>query len=511
MAVMSSSKPASRLRVAIYARQSVHEEQGIKQQLDACENEAKRRGWFVVGRPYDDDATSGSFNRGPMTNWAKMLKAFDAGEFDAVLVNDVDRLTRSLTDVLEVRPPKRDIRILTVRGGIDTDDSTGDFLLKQLVLLAEREVKLKAQRALDYAVVRRTLGHPTSGKTPHGYRWVPSIDRDEKGTRYRIDEEEAKDVRKVFSEFLAGAPLGQIARDLNFDGRRTRANAKGASFKWHSSTVRRILMNPTYAALLPPSQKTGEFDIAKIALEECSPGAWEPIIDADVITTTRNRLVGVKPNHNGTTRRWLLSGIAVCSICRSPVRSARGETHPTARVDGTGKAESKRYHAYRCVGGHFMRNGDIIDEYIKEVCIARLSRPDLSDLLAPKTDAVDIGVLHSRRIDLLGREGSIATMIACGKMKPAAAEQALDDLAAAIRDVDDEISRALTSDPLAELVGVDDVRAWWKEATLARHRSVISALMTVAIMPVGYGRRVTDVDGARATVGVEWKSTPSLA
>jgi site-specific DNA recombinase len=505
---MSSEQNPSRLRVVIYARQSVKEEQGIQQQLDDCRVEAKHRGWLVV-EEYKDDGTSGSKERGPKTDWARMLKAFDAGQFDALLANDVDRITRSLTDVLEVRPPKRDIRVLTVRGGIDTSDSTGDYLLKQLVILAEREVKLKGDRAQRYSVERRKAGHPTPGKTPHGYHWVPAIDRDDAGTRYRIDGDEAQDVRVIFSEFLAGAPLGQIARDLNNAGRRTRADAKGVAFKWHTSTVRRVLMNPAYAALLPPAQPTGEFDTAKISLEECAPGAWEPIIDVDVVTTTRNRLLGVKPNHSGTARKWLLAGLAVCSVCREPVRSARGETHPTARVDGTGKADSKRYHAYRCVSSHFMRNGDIVDDYIKEVCIARLSKPDLRELLSPRTDAVDVSMLHSHRIDLLGRESTIATMIATGKMKPKAAEQALDDLASEIRAVNDEIARAIKHDPLAELVGVDDVREWWDAATLARRRSVIEVLMMVAIRPVGYGRRVTDLNGASLTVGVEWKGKVS--
>ena len=70
-------------------------------------------------------------------------------------------------------------------------------------------------------------------------------EREVKGTRYEIDKAEAKDVRKVVKELLSGAPLGQIARDLNTDGRKTR---KGAT--WHTSTVRRILMNPLHAALL---------------------------------------------------------------------------------------------------------------------------------------------------------------------------------------------------------------------------------------------------------------------
>lgn len=506
MSTMSAAKPAPRLRVAIYARQSVHEEQGIAQQLEDCEEESLRRGWVVV-RQFEDDYTSGSKPRDDKSDWAKMLKSFDDGEFDVLMVTEVSRLTRRLNDVLDVTRPRRDIRVIVRNQSIDT--AVNDFALKLFVLVAEEEVELKSERDKRYAVERRKVGHPTSGKTPHGYRWVPVSDRDERGTRYRIDEEEAKDVKKIFAEFLANAPLGQIARDLNDAGRTTRPNAGGVGARWHTSTVRRILMNPAYAALLPPSQKSGEFDISKIALEECSPGAWEPIIDADVITTTRNRLVGVKPNHSGTARRWLLSGLAVCSVCRSPVRSARGETHPTARVDGTGKAESKRYHAYRCVEGHFMRNGDIIDEFIKKVCIRRLSKPDLSELLAPKEDAVDIGSLHSHRIDLLSRDRTIANLIARGRMQPDEAEEALDELASEIRDVDDKIARAVTNDPLAELVGVEDVLAWWDEATLARRRSVIDVLMTVAIMPVGYGRRITDMDGAKETVGIEWKHESS--
>jgi hypothetical protein len=35
--------------------------------------------------------------------------------------------------------------------------------------------------------------------------------------------------------------------------------------------------------------------------------------------------------------------------------------------------------------------------------------------------------------------------------------------------------------------------------------------MTVAIEPVGYGRRVTDMDGASTTVDVEWKGEASAS
>ncbi|WP_375545121.1 recombinase family protein [Brevibacterium luteolum] len=54
-------------------------------------------------------------------------------------------------------------------------------------------------------------------------------------------------VRRIFAEFVAGAPLGQIAHDLTSDGYATRESSR-----WHTSTVRRVLINPHYSALLPP-------------------------------------------------------------------------------------------------------------------------------------------------------------------------------------------------------------------------------------------------------------------
>lgn len=496
---MSAIIQTTSTRLASYARQSVGEDQGLRQQAEDCREEARRRGWPVVAEFADND-TSASKARGSATAWAGMLRAFDAREFDALIVTDVDRLTRSLTDVLEVRPPKRDMRIIVVRGSIDTSDPSGDFMFKQLVLLAEREVAVKTVRAQRYARERRAAGHPSPGLTPHGYRWVPSIERDHTGTRYSVVEEEAQDVRQIFREYLAGAALGQIARDLNEAGRMTR---KGAC--WHTSTVRRILLNPFYAALLPPAQPTGEHDLARIVIEECTPGAWAPIIQREHLLATRSTLVGAKPNHDGNARRWLLSGLAICSICGLPVRSARGETHPTARKDGSGPAASQRYHAYRCVDGHFMRNGDIIDEYVAEVCIGRISQPDSRSLFGPVETGPDIEVLNARKIELGSRESAIAQLIASGKMNAQAARDALDALADELRGVNNEIARSILRDPLAELAGVGDARAWWSEATLARRRAVIDALMVVAIQPVGAGRRVTTMEAAAASIAIEWR------
>lgn len=484
-------------RVAVYARQSVDEDQGIAQQLADCRAEIQRRGWRAAGEFQDND-TSASKERGPKTSWFRMLKAFDAGDFDAIMVTETSRITRSLVDVLDIRPPRRDVRVLVVREGIDTE--LDDFMLKQLVLLAEREVRIKTERAARYAVGRRLAGHPTPGKPPHGYKWVPSIERDSAGTRYRIDESEATDVRQMFREFLAGAPLAQIARDLSSSGQLTRQGAR-----WHSSTVRRVLLNPIYAGLLPPAQPSGQFDATAIDLEACAPGAWEAIVERDHLVASRGLLIGVQPNHHGTARKWLLSGLAICGVCSAPVRSASGETHPTARRGDTGAAPSHRYHAYRCPQGHFMRNGDIIDEFVSEVCVARLSSEDALGLVASNLDEIDVALLHSTREALKGRRQSIAGFVARGLMTESEADESLVAIASELRLISDQITLAVRRDPLAELANVYDVRTWWEGATLARKRLLIGELMIVRIRPVGRGKRVTNLEQAASSVVVEWK------
>lgn len=469
--------PSPGSRVAIYARQSVLEEQGIQQQLEDCRQEAVRRNLLVV-REFADNDTSGSTTRGSKTDWAQMLKSFDENEFDTLIVTETSRLTRSLTDVLDITRPRRNIRVVVIRQGIDT--AIDDFQLKLLVLVAENEVKLKAQRAARYATERRKVGHPTPGRTPYGYRWVPASERDEKGTRYAIEPQEAENVVHIFSEFHAGATLGQIGRDLSASGRLTRHG-----LRWHASTVRRILLNPLYAALLPPAQPSGEHSMAAIDLDACTSGAWEPLVTRDDVVASRAKLLAVKPKHNGTSRRWLLSGIATCAVCDAPVKSSRAINHPTRRKDGT-VAPAKSYHAYRC---HFNRNGDIIDQFVSEVCIQRLSQIDLLNLFPSQDHKNELSELYVRREALLAERENIFALVGSDSSRLAAARTQLEIREEALREIDVLISTRATSHPLSDLWGVTDVRGWWETSTLARRRAIVQLLMTVAIKPVGPGKR----------------------
>ena len=181
-----------------------------------------------------------------------------------------------------------------------------------------------------------------------------------------------------------------------------------------------------------------------------------------------------------------------------------GENRPKARHGDNTPAES--YHAYRCatIGkGCFQRAGDIIDEYIKELCIARLSRDDAADLFEPDDDE-DITVLYARREQLEnGYEQIYSDAVERGRFDQA--KPALDRLEAQQSEVNERIKAMLNKQPLAELAAVEDVRGWWDEATLSTRRAVVSLLMEPVIHPLGMGKRVTTLEQIVGTVTPGWR------
>ena len=89
---MSHSKKKL-MRAVLYARYSTAQqrEASIQDQYRNCERFAEREGWEIVGR-YRDEGISGMRHDRP--DYQRMIKAAGAGEFDALLVDDLSRLGR---------------------------------------------------------------------------------------------------------------------------------------------------------------------------------------------------------------------------------------------------------------------------------------------------------------------------------------------------------------------------------------------------------------------------------
>ncbi|MCC2030341.1 recombinase family protein [Microbacterium sp. YMB-B2] len=476
------------LRAAIYVRQSVREDQGIAQQIAECKRRAKGEGWSVVDI-YNDNATSATKERGEGTDWARMLADIDAGKVDMIVSVTAARLLRRMVDVYEITKPVRDVRIVTLRDGIDTATLGGRLMLTMLVLFAEAEVEEKEARAIPYRAARREAGHPAPGLVPYGYRWIPKLERDEKGTRYAVVPAEADVLRYMSKELLGGAKLGEIVRVLNDDGKRTR---KGA--RWSASTVRRLLISPFQAGMLPPPMAEGaRYDPSSFTWSECVPGAWEPILSEDAVIVARGMLLDdSRRKHDGDTKaKHLLSGVGRCGKCHGPLRSAMTKTKDPAR-------------GYRCTKGCFQRPASIIEACIADAVIRVLGAPGL--LKWVDDDMQDIDALRAHGAALAARRAEAEGLYRTGRLSGGTFSAMVDEIDADAERVDHELAEAVRVNPLAEFVSVDDVRGLWDGLSTGRRRAILSALVfSVDVLPVGKGVRVRTLEEAVGTIVMNWR------
>lgn len=481
-------------RAAIYVRQSVAEPEGIKRQLEACHALAAARDYEVVA-VYEDDNVSGYKARGEGTAYSRLLDDARAGRFDVLIVRKLDRLGRSLSALEQLTAAR--VNTVTTDGALDLASPSGRLVANVLTSVSRAESEIKAERRVFANAARRTTGVPTSGRVPYGYRWVTTKERAERGTTqaYELDGERAGDVRTMYDAFLAGVPLGSICRDLNTAGKRTmatRTHPEGVPFR--PTTLRRMLLSPYYAARLPIPAESGEqrpYDQAAITMATTTAGDWPAIVTPEEWLEVKARLAHPERKTSpGPSRKWLLSGLAVCGVCRQPVRAGGGE---------------RGVQSYRCGSmAHFMRRGAPLDDFIERVVIARLSRPDAVDLLAdrdrPDTDALQA---ERRRLEVAIRQAGDDEQD--GLIDRAERVRLTRRANARIAEVDELLRAGVDTNALADVVGRDDVAAAWYALPLSRKRAILEALATVVVHTIGQGNRRKLSDEAMArTVTLEW-------
>jgi DNA invertase Pin-like site-specific DNA recombinase len=126
-------------RVAIYLRVSTSK-QDIDNQRRELEGVAARSGWHVV-KVYEDAGISGAKGRDKRPGLDAMLKAVNAREFDMVAAWSVDRLGRSLTDLLGILQSLHDkgVDLFLHQQGLDTSTTAGKAMFQMLGVFAEFE------------------------------------------------------------------------------------------------------------------------------------------------------------------------------------------------------------------------------------------------------------------------------------------------------------------------------------------------------------------------------------
>jgi site-specific DNA recombinase len=279
-------------RCAIYTRVSTEEQAREGYSLPAQEERlrahAKSQGWAVYKLYMDDGYSAGSRNRPALK---RLLAEAALKRFDVVLAYKIDRLSRSLKDLIDIVAELNqfDVGFKSCTELIDTTRPEGRLMFHQFGSFAQYERELIGQRT-RFGMMKRLRQGLWNGIPPYGYRIVER--------KLVIEPAEAARVRGIFDWYL-GKNLGVVAisRELNRLGITPR-KAK----RWKGNTIYKLIQNPLYAGFIRWGGET-------------AMGTHEPIIRKEVFDAAQKTLR--ERNHKTRQLRSpnYLAGLVKCGLC----------------------------------------------------------------------------------------------------------------------------------------------------------------------------------------------------
>jgi site-specific DNA recombinase len=150
----------------IYARISLDSEgegKGVKRQIADCQKLATELGWPVVEEYVDNDVSAYSGKARPA--YERMLQDIESGAIDAILVYNLDRLTRRPKEFEafnEIATGAGFANVRFVTGGMDLGTDDGLFIGRIQAAAAAQESATKGRRQ------RRKNDEKAMAGLPHG-------------------------------------------------------------------------------------------------------------------------------------------------------------------------------------------------------------------------------------------------------------------------------------------------------------------------------------------------------
>jgi DNA invertase Pin-like site-specific DNA recombinase len=292
-------------RAVIYTR--ISDRTGTRQlgslqvQLLACQTYADGHGWSVAAH-YHDAMTGRSANR---PQYQAMLAAVrrlsQGGQHVAIIVAALDRLGRHVLEGARCRAELRAFgaSVHSVREGGELSDLVADILSA----IAQEEARLTGARAKAAFQHLASTGWHTASKVPWGYRRRAATTEERAAGSPRsvleVDPVIGPHVSAMFCKAADGTPILELIRWLQSV---PELNAIG--LKFHFTSVRRRLQNPTYIA----RTQARDPDVLKRPV-----GHWPALVD-DATWDQVQQLLAV-PTPSRTAGDHLLIGYLRCATC----------------------------------------------------------------------------------------------------------------------------------------------------------------------------------------------------
>lgn len=229
-------------RAALYARVSTLyqvDKDSLPVQKQELENYCKYAMGIDSFEVFEDAGYSGKNTDRPQ--YQQMMARMRKREFTHLVVWKIDRISRNLIDFAEMYQELKDLGVTFVSKNeqFDTSTAIGEAMLKIILVFAELERKITAERVSSVMISRASNGKWNGGRTPYGYS------HEKRSTEFTIVESEAEIITDIFDRYEGGDSLLTITKYLNQRGLRTRGGGD-----WNIQGVWTILSNPFYYGAL---------------------------------------------------------------------------------------------------------------------------------------------------------------------------------------------------------------------------------------------------------------------
>jgi len=316
-------------RTLIYARVSTEdqlEKYGLPLQLRACRDYALAHTLDVIEEITDDGISGMVLERSGL---ARLRQSVRDGSADVIVMLDVDRLSRDLAHLLILKPEiEKKARLEFVNAKFE-DSPSGRMFFGIRGVIAQYERELTRERTMRGKRERALAGKVVGGRVAYGYRYEDG--------RLIPDEGRAAIVRQMFSWYESGLSIRGLATRLREKGLPTWSGRP-----WGHSSVRRILINETYAGVAHYGTHRREGTLLRLR----EPSERISLSVPALVPREQWQRVQVRLASNPQTGRpsdaYLLRGLLHCSHCGRRM---------------CGEHDRRSYLSYRCAGRDRLRFG----------------------------------------------------------------------------------------------------------------------------------------------------------
>lgn len=228
------------MAIILYGRKSVERENSIscETQIEYCKSVLKPDERNEKIMTFVDNGFSGGNTE--RDGFQKMMKLVRQGKVRKVVVYKLDRISRSLSDFVDILQEfkEHNVEFVSSQESFDTSSPYGELIVKILMVFAEFERTSTINRVTQAYAHRSEMGFYMGGRKPYGFELVPTVIHNIKTKKLDPVPSEIEQVRYIYEIYSQENVSSRLLLDKN----KKPLNGSG----WSTAKLSALLKNPIY-------------------------------------------------------------------------------------------------------------------------------------------------------------------------------------------------------------------------------------------------------------------------